>query len=72
MKEKKNLYFITTSGERRLIAENIEQLEVLGVIKSFLDERKYTSYYTRSWDVESGTMYDVGSYTEFFLWGSVE
>ena len=36
----------------------------------FLDDHNYKSYYTRMWNDEHGnTWYDVGSYTEFFVWG---
>jgi len=33
-----------------------------------LEEKGFQSYYVRTWDVREGTMYDVGSHTEFFLW----
>ena len=70
MIQTRNLYFINTSGERRLLASDIEKDSVSPIIKSFLDERGYKSYYTRIWETKEGTMYDVGSYTEFFLWGN--
>lgn len=42
--------------------------EALKVIKNFLDERNYKSYYTRMWTDENGARwFDVGSWSEFFV-----
>lgn len=69
MLEKRNLYFIRSNGEYKLLAENVTNSQALMKINQFLDEHKFKSYYKRTWETTSGTMFDVGSHTEFFLWG---
>lgn len=67
--EKRNLYFIRSNGEYKLLGENVTESQARMLRNKFLDEHNFKSYYTRSWKIDSGTMYDVGSHTEFFLWG---
>ena len=67
--EKHNFYFIRANGEYLLLAENVEEKEAMRAKQEFLNKHNYHSYYTRSWTTEEGTMYDVGSHTEFFFWG---
>ena len=69
MIEKRNIYFIDSRGNYRLLKENVSEREAQVVITKFLNEHRFQSYYTRSWNTSEGTMYDVGSHTEFFLWG---
>ena len=65
----RNLYFIDSRGNYRIIMANIEEHEAWLAIQVFLKRQNFTSYYTRTWETDEGTMYDVGSHTEFFLWG---
>lgn len=65
----RNLYFIDSRGKYRLLHENVREKEVSLLIQCFLDEHNFKSYYTRIWNTDEGTKYDVGSHTEFFLWG---
>lgn len=37
------------------------------IMKKFMDDHNFTSYYTRIWFKDGYTWYDVGSHTEFFL-----
>lgn len=67
--EQRNLYFISSRGEYRLLHENVREEEVSILITCFLNEHNFTSYYKRAWNTDEGTKYDVGSHTEFFLWG---
>ena len=69
MLEKHNLYFINSRDEYRLLKENVTWSEVFTIIGEFLKEHNFTWYYTRTWGNENGTILDVGSHTEFFLWG---
>ena len=69
MSETRNLYFIDSRGRYRLLHENVKEKELHILIELFLDEHNFKSYYTRYWDTEEGTMCDVGSHSEFFLWG---
>ena len=69
MLETRNLYFINSRGEYRLLHENVTKKEMFKLIHLFLEEHNFKSYYTRSWNTDEGTMLDVGSHTEFFLWG---
>lgn len=64
-----NIYFINSKDEEILLKENATFNECFVVIGEFLKEHNFTWYYTRTWDNEKGTMFDVGSHTEFFLWG---
>ena len=37
------------------------------IMKKFMDDHNFTSYYTRTWFANGYTWYDVGSHTEYFL-----
>lgn len=67
----KNLYFIRSNGEKRLVRENIDPETAMGYINEYTHSLNpnYKIYYVRSWESEEGTMYDIGSHTEFFLVG---
>lgn len=67
--EKRDLYFIDSHNRYRLIHSNVREEEAYLQIHKFLNEHNYLSYYIRTWDIPEGRMYDVGSHTEFFLWG---
>lgn len=69
MLEKHNLYFINSRGDYRLLVQDICKNEAFTYINKFLEEHNYKSYYTRTWKTSEGVMFDVGSHTEFFLWG---
>lgn len=67
----KNLYFIRSNGEKRLVKESITDQEVGKYIHHYVNNLNptYKIYYTRSWYSEDwhGMMYDIGSHSEFFL-----
>ena len=67
----KNLYFIRSNGEKRLVRENIDPETAMGYINEYIAilNPNFKVYYIRTWETEEGTMYDVGSHTEFFLVG---
>ena len=44
----------------------------LEMMNTFMDAHNFKSYYKRTWEVSEGTMVDVGSHSEFFLWGVIE
>lgn len=69
MSEKRNLYFQRSNGEHRLLATDVTEKEALKEMKKFMDEHNFKSYYTRTWEIDGVKWYDVGSHTEFFLWG---
>lgn len=66
-----NLYFIRSNGEKRLVRENIDPETAMGYINEYIAtiNPNFKIYYIRTWETEEGTMYDVGSHTEFFLVG---
>lgn len=66
-----NLYFIRSNGEKRLVRENIDPEKAIGYINEYTHSLNpnYKIYYVRSWGKDNGTMYDVGSHTEFFFVG---
>lgn len=65
------LYFIRSNGEKRLVHKNVEPETAGKFIHQYVNNINptYKIYYTREWyDEEAGgTMYDVGSHSEFFL-----
>ena len=67
----KNLYFLSSYGEKRLVRENIDPETAMGYINEYIAtlNPNFKVYYVRTWESEKGTMYDVGSHTEFFLVG---
>ena len=69
MLEKRNIYFIDSLGRYRLLEENVTEQEASVIISKFLYGHNFKSYYIRSWNTNEGTMYDVGSHCEYFLWG---
>ena len=66
-----NLYFIRSNGEWILVKENVTEETAVKEINAYVEKLNpnYTIYYIRSWYSEDrgGTMYDVGSHTEFFI-----
>jgi hypothetical protein len=68
----RNVYFRRSNGEFILIANSVSEHDAHLVIQHFLDDHNYKSYYTRSWEVDRVKWYDVGSWTEFFVWAYEE
>lgn len=66
-----NLYFIRSNGEKRLVRENIDPDKAFGYIEEYTHSLNpnFKIRYYRSWEEDGGTMYDIGSYTEFFWVG---
>ena len=64
-----NVYFQNSENKERIIgiAHNID--DVMKIIKDFIDDHNFKSYYTRVWYHENDdrTWFDVGSHTEFFF-----
>lgn len=71
MSNKHKIYF-TTATEERLIGECETKAEGYQIIKKFLNERNYKSYYQRYHITDNNLWIDVGSYTEFFKVTNVE
>ena len=73
MTEKKNFYFQRSNGEYILLLEDCTESQAMTKKKQFLDDHNFKSYYTRIWNTQDGnTHYDVGSHTEFFIWGFID
>lgn len=62
------LWFQNSKGQKRVIAEVNDFNEVFSEIHKFLEKNNYKSYYTRFWEEDGMTKFDVGSHTEFFFW----
>lgn len=65
----KKLYFKDNKGNTRLLdypADTKEQ--VMAGIYDFCKQHKFKPFYVRSWHDGNKWWYDVGSYTEFFIW----
>ena len=67
----KNLYFLSSYGEKRLIRESINPETAMGYINEYIAtlNPNFKVYYVRTWEEDGGIMYDVGSHTEFFWVG---
>lgn len=74
-----NLYFENSNGGRRVIANCHTEEEVIKAIYAFIDtcnknkpkDKKFKSYYTRTWIEDGQTWYDMGSWSEYFVWDKV-
>lgn len=58
--------FQNSRREEREIGIAHTKEDIHKIIKKFLDEHNFKSYYTRTWQEENRLKYDVGSWTEFF------
>ena len=63
-----NVYFRDSHGKKRLLMSDVYTPEqAWKIMKKFMDDHNFTSYYTRIWYSNGYTWYDVGSHTEYFL-----
>ena len=70
------LWFRNSEGNERVIAECETWQEVNKSIDQFIDDcnktwpnrKPFKSYYIRSWVEDGRTIFDVGSWSEFFVW----
>lgn len=60
------VYFENSWGEIRGIGEVDSKEKAFEIIKDFLFEHNFISYYTRCWKENDYLKIDVGSHTEFF------
>ena len=61
------LYFENSWGQRRPLATNLTEKQVMELIYEFCEERNFKIHYVRHWTQNGETWYDVGSHTEFFI-----
>ena len=73
------LYFKNSNGQYKLLSNKIKgdinkivtekvDDEIYRIIRAFIKNHNYKSYYTRVWQTENNDVYfDVGSWTEFFV-----
>lgn len=74
------LWFRNSEDKERVIAECETWQEVNKSIDQFIDDcnkkrpnrKPFKSYYTRSWVEDGRTIFDVGSWSEFFVWDKDE
>ena len=69
--ELKNFYFRDRFGKWKLLGENVPEEKTWELLYQFLKQYpNFRHYYTRVYKDNNGnTWYDVGSHTEFFIWG---
>ena len=64
------VYFENSCGNIRLLSDVNNKEGAMNVIRNFLDDHNFKSYYQRYWTVPVDgvlmTCVDVGSHTEFF------
>jgi len=64
-----NFYFERSSNERVPLAQCDSLTDCWCVMQQFMDKHNYKHYYTRTWvNGNSEMVFDVGSWTEFFIW----
>lgn len=65
----KKLYFKDNNGNMRLLdyTADTEQQAIAGIY-DFCRQHKFEPFYVRTWKKNEKWWYDVGSYTEFFVW----
>lgn len=63
------LWFKHSNGKWNALCDCASKVDVVIAIRNFLDEHNYKSYYTRSWEENGISYYDVGSWSELFAWG---
>ena len=62
------LYFENSRAERRIIAEPETEEAATKEVYKFCGDRNFNIYYVRTWRNKEGLkVYDVGSWSEFFL-----
>ena len=65
----KRLYFKDNNGNTRLLDYTADTEEQVMVgIYDFCKQHKFKPFYVRMWKKNEKMYYDVGSYTEFFVW----
>lgn len=60
------VFFFNTSGMRREIGKGRTAKKARKIISKFLNEKKFKSYYWRTWEEDGCIRIDVGSWSEFF------
>ena len=65
----KKLYFKDNNGNIRMLdyPADTEQQAIAGIY-DFCRQHKFEPFYVRTWKKNEKWWYDVGSYTEFFVW----
>ena len=60
------VWFQNNWGDEREIAQVKNFNDVFTVIRNFLADHNYKTYYVRSWEENGRIKIDVGSWSEFF------
>lgn len=65
----RRLYFKDNNGNTRLLdyTADTEEQVMVGIC-DFCKQHKFKPFYVRTWKKNEKWYYDVGSYTEFFVW----
>ena len=61
-----NVYFRDSHGKKRLLEHVYTNEQVWEVIKKFLDDHNFTSYYTRTWFADGYTWYHENQANDVF------
>ena len=65
------LYFLDSRNNKRLVKKGIKSEEAFSTISQYVNNINpaYKIHYIRTWysEEDKGTIYDVGSHSEFFL-----
>lgn len=67
------VYFVNSKKKHRLLAKVKTEQDAFKTVNDFCKEHNFTSYYTRSWfDDEGRRWLDVGSWSEFFVFTTID
>ena len=61
------LIFQNSKGVELVIAHPNNEEEAIKEIYKFCEERKFKIYYVRTWIENNRKVYDVGSWSEYFI-----
>lgn len=71
--DKKNMYFQRHNGTYILLLKDCTEAEGWQAAHNFMVEHNFQEPYVRYWCDPSGNKwFDVGSHTEFFIWGLID
>lgn len=63
-----NFYFERSTNERIPLAQCDSLTDCWCVLHQFLKRNNYKAHYVRTWMNKGEMFFDVGSWTEFFIW----
>ena len=71
--DKKNMYFKRKNGTYILLLKDCTEKDGWKAAHEFMTEHNFQAPYIRTWyDPSENKWFDVGSHSEFFVWGFID